>query len=110
MLTLIYGIINISGIPVDILESHKLKEEERVYELKNNAYFYSQEIYDYGDSYKEKGVNPETWMNTRTTSMFANDEDYPNLVEDKTYYMDLHLKEAGTETVEMVKWMKRKRE
>jgi len=107
---LIYGIINISSIPSDILASHKLKEEERAYELKNNAYFYSQEIFDYWDSYKEKGVKPEIWMNTRTTAMFANDEDYPNLVEEKTYYMDPHLKEAGTGTVEMVKWMERKRD
>ena len=107
---LIYGIINISSIPSDILASHKLKEEERAYELKNNAYFYSQEIFDYWDSYKEKGVKPEIWMNTRTKAMFANDTDYPTLVEDKTYYMDPHFKEAGTGTVEMVKWMKRKRD
>jgi len=107
---LIYGIINISPIPSDILASHKLTENERIYTLKNNSYFYSQEIIDYWDSYKDDGVKQETWMNSRTISMFEDSENYPNLDEANTYNLDPGLKEAGTGTVEMVKWMKRKRD
>lgn len=107
---LVYGIINISPIPSDVLESHNLTEHERKYTLYNNSYFYSQEIIDYWEFYKDKGVKTEPWMNSRTTAMFANETDYPYLVEQKTYNLDPGFVEAGTGTVEMVKWMKRKRD
>jgi len=107
---LVYGIINIAPIPSDILESHNLTENDRKYTLWNNSYFYSKEILDYWDYYKDSGVKTEPWMNSRTEGMFANNTDYPYLDEQSTYNLEPGFVEAGTGTTEMVKWMKRKRD
>ena len=104
---LVYGIIDIAPIPSDILDLHGITENQRKYYLKNNSFFYSQEIKDYWNFYD---LPFEPWMNSRTKNMFDNDAEYPELVEENTYNLDPRLVEAGTGTTEMIKWMKRKRD
>ncbi len=104
---LLYGMINMYPTPQDILDLRGIKEGDRIYTLKNNAYFYSQEIKDYLDSYS---LQEEPFMNSRTQAMFDNDTDYPFLTVENTYYTDPGLKEIGESTALMIKWMKRKRD
>ncbi|MEZ4907262.1 MAG: T9SS type A sorting domain-containing protein [Saprospiraceae bacterium] len=103
---LLYGLVNISPIPSNILSWYGITENERKYKVLNNAYYYSQDVLDYLSSYS---LEVEPFMNSRTLGMFDNDSEYPNLDFSTLYNLDPNFVEIGTGTTSMITWMQKKR-
>ena len=102
-----YGIINISPIPSDLLNYFNIAEGDRVYKVKNNGFFYEDEIRSYWTEYSLPS-NP--FMNQRVLTMFGNDADYPGLesvglVADNPGFIN-----EGEGRSAMIQWMKNKRD
>ncbi|MEN8191674.1 MAG: T9SS type A sorting domain-containing protein [Bacteroidota bacterium] len=101
---LLFGLVNVDTL---LTEHHNagLTEMNRKVEVKNNNWFYSQEITNYWDSFSSsQGVEYEPFMNTRTQHMFDSDDEWPGLIESDTRNLDPGLKSIeGTD--EMVDWM-----
>ncbi len=70
------GLIDIDTIDA----SAGINEADRVIEISNNAYGWPQAIKDYWNSIDSMSATP--WMNERTASMFADDANYPHLLND----------------------------
>lgn len=95
-----YGIVNISKVPGNILSARGMTEEERIYKVGNNAHFYTQDIKDYWGRWDLTEV---PWMNERTMNMFADDSKYPNLESGVVYSSNPGIINPGE--AKMVKWM-----
>ncbi|NOY58673.1 MAG: T9SS type A sorting domain-containing protein [Calditrichaeota bacterium] len=71
-----------------------LVESERAYELKNNAWFYSQPIRDYWAA--NDSIAAQTWMNdTVRVKWFDDNEGHPLFVEENTINEDPGFLNAG---------------
>ena len=102
-----YGIINISPIPSDLLSYYGITEGERVYKVRNNGFFYEDEIKSYWTEYSLPS-NP--FMNQRVLTMFGNDSDYPGLENENLVVENPGFVNEGTGRSAMVQWMKNKRD
>ncbi len=105
----IFGIVNIDTLPgneVDTLDSpYTIPENERRVILKNNCYYWSQAALDYYDT--QDSVQCNVWMNPRSAAMFADDENYPGLIEENTYNVDPGFTETGPDVI--LNWVKNAR-
>jgi hypothetical protein len=68
----LYGPGGVYGKSYDPNGDGELTEEELVWVLRNNAYWYTQPIIDYWDSFEEVVYNP--WMNNYNKAMFENQD------------------------------------
>lgn len=102
-----YGIINISPIPSDLLSYYGITESERQYTVRNNGFFYENEIKSYWTEY---GLPTNPFMNQRVISMFGNSDDYPNLENENLIAEAPNFINAGDGMPAMIQWMKNKRD
>ncbi|MCU7519457.1 MAG: T9SS type A sorting domain-containing protein [Ignavibacteria bacterium] len=69
-----------------------LAEAKRTVEVKNNTYFWPQRVIDYikawNDTAHVDSVITATWMNQRTTNMFADSTTWPGFVEANNQNVD----------------------
>ncbi len=80
------AVFSIDTIPSDMAANHGISESERRINLTNNAYFWPQKIKDYLAN--NDSVSAPVWMNDRTTAMFNDDANYPNLVAENNVEAD----------------------
>ena len=102
-----YGIINISPIPSDLLDYYSIEETDRSYKVKNNGFFYEDEIRSYWTEYNLPN-NP--FMNQRVMSMFGDNGMYPNLDNSNTMVENPQFNNPGEGMTAMIQWMKNKRD
>jgi len=86
--TLASSIINIDTLASNLTDTLEtiMPESERSYIVKNNNCYWSEQVKDYwanNDSVLSETSNQ--WMNSRTQEMFADDENYPNLVAENNW-------------------------
>ena len=99
-----FGIFNLFKLPEFWPDSNNvLSESDRKINLKNNAWFYSQEVQDYWSA--NDTISGEPFMNSRTQGMFDNALNYPYLSEMNTMNLDPGFINAGS-PADMVQWMK----
>ncbi len=106
----IFGIVNVDTLPGnapgDTTQSvYTIPESQRKLIVKNNCYFWSQDVLDYYAT--QDSVQCDVWMNPRTKAMFADDEHYPGLIEENTYNMDPGFTETGPAVI--LDWVKNAR-
>ncbi len=69
-----------------------LSEAKRTIEVKNNVYFWPQQLVDFWTSWNDTAtvdsIYTVTWMNERTTNMFNDKEHWPGLVESGNMNVD----------------------
>ncbi len=69
-----------------------LSEAKRTVEVKNNAYFWPQQMVDFWTSWNDTAtvdsIYTVTWMNDRTTNMFNDKEHWPGFVEENNINVD----------------------
>ncbi len=69
-----------------------LSEAKRTIEVKNNAYFWPQQMVDFWTSWNDTAtvdsIYTVTWMNERTTNMFNDKDHWPGLVEENNINVD----------------------
>ena len=68
----LYGPGKAYGKDYDPNGDGNLTDDELVYELKNNNYFYTQPIKDYWAAWADETVVPNPWMNNYNKAMFEN--------------------------------------
>ncbi len=85
-----------------------MNEADRIMTVKNNAYFFSQEVTDYWADYADS-LMPNPWMDTRTQAMFDNDADWPKFEEENNVNVDPGFVNFGG-TGDMVKQMRAHRD
>ena len=73
------SIIDLDTVATDLMEGAGLTEADRNIEVRNNVYFWPQEIKDFWAG--NDSVNAISWMNAKTAAMFADDVNYPLLVD-----------------------------
>jgi len=86
-----FGLINIDTLAANAdpaIDPGKwtIPEEERIFHVKNNLYYWSQGVQDYWDEFEP--VKPALWMNSRTQAMFENNETWPNVVAENNWNQD----------------------
>jgi len=86
-----FGIINIDTLaanadPAIDPGKYTIPEEERIFHVKNNLYYFSDGVQDYWNDVA--AVKPALWMNARTEAMFADNETWPGLVASNNWNMD----------------------
>ncbi len=86
-----FGIINIDTLVANAdpaIEPGRwtIPEEDRIFHVKNNLYYFSDGVQDYWDDFPD--VKPALWMNSRTEAMFANNDTWPNLVAENNWNQD----------------------
>jgi len=64
-----------------------MNEADRKMTVKNNAWFFSQEVRDYWEAFSDS-LLPNPWMDARTQAMFDNDAVWPHLVEENNVNID----------------------
>lgn len=72
-----------------------MAEEDRTFHLKNNAYFWTQDVKDYWADYAAADLAPQVWMNTRAQAMFDDDVGYPNFVAENNVEIDPNFTNFG---------------
>ncbi len=105
-----FGIVNVDTLPGnapgDTTQSiYTIPENQRKLIVKNNCYYWSQDVLDYYAT--QDSVQCNVWMNPRTAAMFADDEHYPGLIEENTYNMDPGFTETGPNVI--LDWVKNAR-
>ncbi len=103
---LLYGIINIDKIPNALKTYYSIKEENRIYKVSNNAFFYSDEIKNYWTSFS-LAENP--FMNGRNEGFFSDNTSYPSLSIENTIKEDPIFIDKGNAVPAMVQWMTNRR-
>jgi hypothetical protein len=98
-----FGIINLEKLPKLFTDTLGYPEADRIVNLHNNSWFYSQEVLDYWASIDS--LSGEPFMNSRTQGMFDDDANYPYLDEKNTLNFDPSFVTVGG-TVELVQWIK----
>ncbi len=101
---LLFGIVNVDTIPKPDADSLGFVEAERKIELRNNCWYYTQEIQDYWNSIDS--VSAEPFLNSRTQAMFDDDENYPYLIEENTMNLDPQFTQVPENIPALVQWMK----
>lgn len=82
-------------IQADTLHNTSLMaEKDRKFVLKNNVYFWSQDVKDYFNDVKDSIV-AVPWMDARTTAMFADKTTYNNFVAEVNVNSDPKFKKFG---------------
>lgn len=104
-------------LPVDTLISNEpnapdsiafiMAEADRKMVVKNNCYFYSQGVNDYWTELSDS-IFPNVWMDERTQSMFDDDANWPNFVEENNVNIDPGFANFGG-TDQMVEQLKNSR-
>jgi len=103
-----FGIINIDTLPPDTgsVSGYIIPEADRKLLVKNNLYYWTQDVKDFWNSVDS--INPAVWMNERTLAMFADDDNYPGLVEENTYNEDPGFANEPSDTA-MIRWTETRR-
>lgn len=84
-----YGLINVDTLTGNTLGTpgpYTIPENQRSIIVKNNLYYFSNEIQNYWATHDS--VVPQPFMNERTTAMFANDDVWPGLVAENNWNQD----------------------
>jgi hypothetical protein len=86
-----YGLINIDTLFANSSDTippnpYTIAENERMVEVKSNVYWWSSEVQQYLTTHDT--VNAPIWMNSRVQAMFANDTEWPGLVEENNVNAD----------------------
>ena len=102
---MLFGVINITDLPQDLVDSTELglSEAGRIVYMNNNNWYYSSEITDYlaaNDSI-EGGI----FMNARTSGYFTDAEGHPTMLEQNTTNMDPGFKNTGGSEASLAAWM-----
>lgn len=84
-----------------------MNESDRLFHLKNNAYFFTQGVIDYWAEFDSVVAAP--WMDERTQAMFDDDASYPGFVEENNVNIDPVFANFGG-TDDMVAQMRNHRE
>ncbi|NOY77871.1 MAG: T9SS type A sorting domain-containing protein [Calditrichaeota bacterium] len=105
-----FGIVNVDTLPGnapgDTVKSvYTIPENQRKLLVKNNCYYWSQDVLNYYDT--QDSVQCDVWMNPRTKAMFADDEHYPGLVEENTFNIDPGFVQTGPNVI--LDWVKNAR-
>ncbi len=82
------SIINIDTLASNLSDTMEtiMPESERTYIVKNNACYWSEAVTEYWANNDSVLSSPDNqWMNSRTEAMFADDENYPNLVAENNW-------------------------
>lgn len=98
-----FGIFNLFLLPKLFTDTLGHPEADRVVDLRNNNWFYSQEVQDYWSGIDS--ISGEPFMNSRTQNMFDDDANWPNLVEENTMNLDPGFVNSGDGASQMVQWM-----
>lgn len=103
-----FGIINIDTLPPDTgsVSGYIIPEADRKLMVKNNCYYWSQDLKDFWNSVDS--INSAVWMNERTDAMFSDDDNYPGLVEENTFNEDPGFTKAPGDTA-MIRWTETRR-
>ena len=90
---LLWGLINIAPMPDSLLAQAGLADSsDRRMEVRNNSYFFDQDVKDYLAKWWAKdSVYEEPWMNERTQSWFDDDVAYPYLNGEAPIVEDIGL-------------------
>ncbi len=86
-----FGLINIDTLAANADPAidpgrWTIPEEDRIFHVKNNLYYFSDGVQDYWDDYP--AVKPALWMNARTEAMFADNDTWPGLVAENNWNQD----------------------
>ncbi len=100
---LAFGIFNMEELPLLFTDTLGYPEADRIVNLHNNNWFYTQEVLDYWNSIDS--LEGEPFMNSRTQGMFDDDSGYPYLSEMNTMNLDPGFVNAGNPAA-MVQWIK----
>ncbi len=100
---LAFGIFNMELLPKLFTDTLGYPEADRIVNLHNNNWFYTQEVTDYWNSIDS--LEGEPFMNSRTQGMFDDDAGRPFLSEQNTMNLDPGFGDAG-DPASMVQWVK----
>ncbi len=104
---LAFGIFNMVELPLKFTDTLGYAEADRIVNLHNNAWFFSQEVEDYWNSIDT--LEGEPFMNSRTQGMFDDNAKYPFLSEMNTLNVDPGFVNAGNADA-MIQWIKNLRD
>ncbi len=82
------SIINIDTLESNLSDTMEviMPESDRTYIVKNNVCFWSDAVTSYWAANDSVLSSPDNqWMNSRTEAMFADDENYPNLIAENNW-------------------------
>ena len=93
-----FGIINMYPVPDSLLAQVGMSSQgERKMEVRNNVFFYDQDVKDYiAKWWAADSVQEEPWMNERTQSWFDDDENFPYLNGEPPIIEDVQFVEYPT--------------
>jgi len=94
-----FGIVNVTALPSDLGRA----ESDRVIDVRNNAYFYTEDVTNYWASFP--GVQGGSFMNSRTQGFFDDATTYPNLIAENNFNEDPSFINDGDVEGAMVTWM-----
>ncbi|MFO7447357.1 MAG: T9SS type A sorting domain-containing protein [Ignavibacteriaceae bacterium] len=88
---LMYGLINADTLFANSSDTipagpYTIPENQREIEVRSNVYYWTDDIQQYLQVHDS--VVAPIWMNSRTEAMFANDTDWPGLVEENNVNQD----------------------
>ncbi len=92
------SIFDFDTVATDLMATAGLTEADRYIEIKNNAYFWPQEVKDFWAN--NDSVSGITWMNAETMAMFNDDANYPYLTDENNVEADPQFTNS-----EMTNWM-----
>ena len=101
------SIANTDTLTEDLLAEFGITEQERVFQVHNNAYFWDQKLYDFWNSVDT--VHAALFMNERTKGMFNDPETWPNFSESNNQNKDPQFVNAPPNVDKLIQYVSDKR-
>lgn len=106
-----WGIVNVDTLvgnepeAPDSVKTVTLPEADRSIVVKNNVYYWSQEVLDFWAHDSIQSVSEAVFMNARSQAMFDNDAEWPGLVAENNVNANPGFEYIGTAVADMIAYL-----